>query len=95
LGSFDIEHKESYTGIEGRQIIINDNPHACLPTAQMQLGLRYDKSIRNNTQHIGVGLGFEAQYWWRQNQQIISGELNKKSADVSIHGLTLDIQWGF
>lgn len=100
FGYFDVEHKERFSQVSDNRIKISANRHAFSPTAQMQLGLRYDKYIHDNKQHIGVGLGFEAQYWWRQNQmlkiddaQVLKYE--RYSEDVSMHGLTLDIQWDF
>ncbi|MCP5503985.1 MAG: MOMP family protein [Chlamydiales bacterium] len=100
FGYFDVEHKERYSQFGDNRIKLSGNRHAFSPTAQMQLGLRYDTYIHNNTQHIGVGLGFEAQYWWRQNQmlkiddsQVLKYE--RYSEDVSMHGITLDIRWDF
>lgn len=100
FGHFDVEHKERFSAFSDNRIKLSANRHAFSPTAQMQLGLRYDKYIHDNTQHIGVGLGFEAQYWWRQNQmlkiddaQVLKYE--RYSEDVSMHGLTLDIRWDF
>ncbi|MDJ0651868.1 MAG: Lpg1974 family pore-forming outer membrane protein [Simkaniaceae bacterium] len=96
VGSFAIEQKQSYTGIAENKIELNANPQALSPTTQMQIGLCYDKCIRNNTQHIGVGLGFEVQQWWRQNQMINSDDASEyKNQSLSMHGLTLDIQWDF
>ena len=100
FGHFDVEHRERYSANADNRIKLSANRHAFSPTAQMQLGLRFDKYIHDNTQHIGVGLGFEAQYWWRQNQmlkiddaQVLKYE--RYSEDISMHGLTLDIQWDF
>lgn len=100
FGYFDVEHKEHYSQFHDNRIKISANRHAFSPSAQMQLGLRYDKYIHNNAQHIGVGIGFEAQYWWRQNQmlkiddaQVLKYE--RYSEDVSMHGISLDIQWDF
>ena len=66
----------------------------------MQLGLRFDKYIHNNKQHLGIGLGFEANYWWRQNQMIKIDDAavlkyERYSEDVSMHGITLDLKWDF
>lgn len=100
FGYFDVEHKERFSESQDNRIKLSANRHAFSPTAQMQLGLRYDKYLHNNTQHIGVGLGFEAQYWWRQNQmlkiddaQVLKYE--RYSDDISMHGVTLDLQWDF
>lgn len=100
FGYFEVEHKERYSQFGGNQLKLIADRHAFSPTAQMQLGLRYDKYIHHNTQHIGVGLGFEGQYWWRQNQmlkvddaQVLQYE--RYSEDVSMHGITLDLKWDF
>ena len=66
----------------------------------MQLGLRYDKYVNDNKQHIGIGLGFEANYWWRQNQMLKIDDsavlkYERYSEDVSMHGITLDFKWDF
>jgi len=100
FGHFNVEHKEHYSVSTDNRIKLSANKHAFSPTAQMQLGLRYDTYIQNNTQHLGVGLGFEAQYWWRQNQMLKIGDAQvlkyeRYSDDVSMHGLTLDFQWDF
>ncbi|MEM8727998.1 MAG: Lpg1974 family pore-forming outer membrane protein [Chlamydiota bacterium] len=100
FGYFDIEHKEHYSQLVDNRVKLGANRHAFSPTAHVQLGLRYDNYIHNSTQHIGVGLGFEAQYWWRQNQMLTIGDTkpikyDRYSEDISMHGLTLDIQWDF
>lgn len=100
FGYFDVEHKERFSAVPDNSIKLKANRHAFSPTVQMQLGLRYDTYLHNNTQHLGVGLGYEAQYWWRQNQmlKVDDSEVIKYeriSEDVSTYGLTLDIQWDF
>ena len=88
-GHFEVDHKQRYTAIEANHIDMTTSRHGFSPAMQMQLGLRYDTEILNNTQHIGIGLGFEANYWWRQNQSLTSAQ------DVSLHGVTLDASWAF
>ena len=99
-GYFDVEHRERYSAYIDNQIKLDANRHTFSPTAQMQLGLRYDKYIHNNKQHLGIGLGFEVEYWWRQNQMLkvddsIVTQYERYAEDVSMHGLTLDFQWDF
>jgi hypothetical protein len=103
FGYFDVEHEEKYSGFINNKIKLDANRHAFSPTAQMQLGLRYDTYINNNKQHLGIGLGFEVEYWWRQNQMLQIDETNivtastyeRYSEDVSMHGVTLNFQWDF
>lgn len=100
FGHFDVDHKEHYSPYQNNRIKLNANRHAFSPTVQMQLGLHYDKYIHDNKQHIGIGLGFEANYWWRQNQMIKIDDATvlkyeRYSEDVSMHGLTIDFKWDF
>ncbi len=100
FGYFDVDHKEKWTGNPSNRIRLNANRHAFSPTTQFQLGLRYDRYVNERKQHIGIGLGFEGQYWWRQNQmlkiddaQVLKYE--RYSEDVSMHGITLDVKFDF
>jgi hypothetical protein len=100
FGHFDVNHKERYSLLQDNRVKMSANRHAFSPNVQMQLGLRYDTYVHCGKQHIGVGLGYEANYWWRQNQmlkiddaQVLKYE--RYSEDVSMHGLTLDIKWDF
>ncbi|MDJ0651525.1 MAG: Lpg1974 family pore-forming outer membrane protein [Simkaniaceae bacterium] len=99
LGFFNVNHEESYTAIKNNQIAISFNSQALSPTVQMKLVLCYDKYIHNNTQHIGAGVGFEAQYWCEQKQMLemaaIFNETKYRKQSVSMYGLGLDIHWNF
>ncbi|NGX50921.1 MAG: hypothetical protein K1060chlam2_00773 [Chlamydiae bacterium] len=99
-GLFDVDHKENFSNDLDATIKLHANRHAFSPTVQMRLGLRYDRYIRDNKQHIGIGLGFEANYWWRQNQMLKIDDsfvlkYERYSEDVSMHGITLDFKWDF
>lgn len=100
FGFFDVDHRERWSAIEDNTIRLHANRHAFSPTVQFQLGLRYDKYIHNNRQHVGIGLGFEGQYWWRQNQMLKIDDAavlkyERYSEDISFHGVTLDIRFDF
>jgi len=100
FGLFDVDHKERYSLDNDNRIKLNANRHAFSPNVQMQIGLRYDTYIHNNKQHLGIGAGFEANYWWRQNQMIKIDDsavlkYERYCEDVSMHGLTVDLKWDF
>jgi len=100
FGFFDVDHRERWTDTQDNRIRLHANRHAFSPTVQFELGLRYDTYIHNNKQHVGVGLGFEGQYWWRQNQMLKIDDAavlkyERYSEDLSFHGLTLDIRFDF
>ncbi len=101
FGKFDVDHKERFSALADHRVRLHANRHAFSPNLQMQLGLRYDGYFKNNKHHLGVGLGYEAQYWWRQNQMLKINQdrtvlkYDRYSEDVNIYGLTLDVTWDF
>ena len=99
-GFFDVNHKEKWSNSELTRIKIHANRNAFSPTLQMQMGLRYDTYMHKDQQHLGLGLGFETQYWWRQNQMLKVDDAfvmkyERYSEDINMYGLTLDIKWDF
>lgn len=99
---FDVDHQERWTTVKENRINLHANRHAFSPSVQFALGLRYDQYIHNNKQHIGVGLGFDGQYWWRQNQVLKVDDTStdvikyeRYSEDLSLHGVTLDVKFDF
>ena len=100
FGYFDVDHKESYSNNPNNSIELNANRHAFSPTVQMQIGARYSKYVNKNRQHISLGLGYEVNYWWRQNQMLKIDDaeqlkFERYSEDVSMHGLTINFKWDF
>ena len=100
FGHFDVDHKERWTGNLDNRIRLSANRHAFSPTTTFRLGLRYDRYVNDHKQHIGVGLGFEGQYWWRQNQMLKVDDhevlkYERYSEDLSMHGVTLDFKFDF
>ena len=100
FGAFDVDHEEQFSGDPKKHLELNSNQRAFSPTTHMHLGLRYDTYLHNCTQHLGIGLGFEAQHWWKQAQRF-KVEGNAKSRmdyatnDLSLYGMTLDVKWSF
>lgn len=99
-GFFDVKHREKWSQNERSNITLNANRNAFSPTLQLQLGLHYDTYLHQDKHHIGIGLGFEVQYWWRQNQMLKVDDAQvfkyeRYSEDINMYGLTLDIKWDF
>lgn len=99
-GFFDVDHREKYSAVEASRIHLHANRHAFSPTMQFQLGLRYDTYLHHDKHHLGLGVGFEGQYWWRQNQMLKvndSSELkyDRYSEDLAFYGITTDLRWDF
>lgn len=99
-GYFDVDHKERFTGNEVSRVRLRADRHAFSPTAQIQMGLRWDSYFHENKHHFSIGLGFEAQYWWRMNQMLkvddaTTLKYERYSEDLSMYGLTLDMRFDF
>lgn len=101
-GHFDVDHKErSSDNTDTHRIRLHANLHAFSSTLQNTLGLAYDTYIHDNQQHFGISLGYESEYWWRQNQMLNIDQtpdffqFDHMSEDVSMHGITLNLKWDF
>jgi len=100
LGHFDVDHKERYSAVGDARIRLHANRHAFAPMVNFELGMRYDTYLNNDRNHLGIGVGFEAEYWWRQNQMLkiddfIDLKYERYSEDIAFYGLTADIRWDF
>ncbi|MCB1109858.1 MAG: MOMP family protein [Chlamydiia bacterium] len=100
LGHFDVDHKERYSAVEDARIRLHANRNAFSPMVNFQLGMRYDTYLHHDQHHIGIGLGFEAEYWWRQNQMLKIDNFSelkyeRYSEDIAFYGITLDFRWDF
>ncbi|MBS0603840.1 MAG: hypothetical protein JSS60_02250 [Verrucomicrobia bacterium] len=100
-GHFDAHTKETDYLSTGKLPIfhIDGDFHRLVPNVQMKLEIGWDANINNDENHLGVMLGYEFQYWWRQNQFInepFQGfTFQHESMDLSINGLTLAARFDF
>ena len=99
-GYFDVEHKEKYSAAQDGRMHLHANRHAFSPTMQLQMGLRYETYLNHDQQHLSLGIGFEGQYWWRQNQALkvddrATLKYTRYSDDLAFYGITAEIKWDF
>lgn len=99
-GYYEVQHKEWYTPSPTNYLRLNANMHRFSPTAQLTLGLSYEQYLNNDKQHISLSLGYDVQYWWRQNQMLQINDnfgirYGRYSEDLGFYGITLDIRWDF
>ncbi|MES2121995.1 MAG: Lpg1974 family pore-forming outer membrane protein, partial [Chlamydiota bacterium] len=100
-GDFDIHEKEKAKGTTPLKLSnIDGDFHCIVPNAQMILGIQYDVNFNDNCNHIGIMLGYEFQYWWKQNQILnnratSSPTFERESGDLSLNGVTLDVRFDF
>ena len=99
-GYCDVTHKEDYSFDTDTKIRLNADRSSFSPTIQYQLGLRYDTYMHHDIHHLSVGLSFEGEYWWRQNQMLKINDAqgfkyDRYTDDLALYGLTADIKWEF
>lgn len=101
-GHFDTKNKEKLETPSGDvpSLSVHDDFHRLSPNVQMMLGASWDSNLSNDMFHLTIKLGYEFQYWWRQNQfineqQVSFFGLQHESKDLSINGATLDVRFDF
>lgn len=104
-GRFNVNHREngaigatSHTGFKPTKL----NRNLMVPMVQAIFGLSWDSGFNCDRYHFGIRLGYEFQYWFRQNQMLIgetvsSGLVNyhRSAGDLGLQGLTLDFKFDF
>lgn len=65
-GHFDLSQDQKQLDVE--VIDLDTDLNQISPNAQLFLGLSWDRNFYHNKCHFGLTVGFETQYWWRQNQ---------------------------
>ncbi|MGE0670934.1 MAG: Lpg1974 family pore-forming outer membrane protein [Parachlamydiales bacterium] len=91
-GHFDLSQDQKQRGIE--VIDLDSDFNQLSPNIQMFLGLSWDRNFYHNRCHFGLTLGFESQYWWRQNQMERFTDSSqpiyvRPDEDLSFYGINL------
>lgn len=79
-------------GYSGKPLNLSKNIakfHRLNPTAKFELGVMYDKYIMCDTQHFGISLAYENQYYWDVSY------FQSTPRSVGLYGATLKVQWDF
>ena len=87
LFSYVKTHREGeYTGQINNNAKIVNNYHMLCPAMKFELGVMYDKYCMNDTQHFGISLGYENQYYWGASFY---------DTGIGMYGVNLKLQWDF
>lgn len=96
-GHFNIHHKETDFKPSGltRNLMV--------PMLQGIFGLSWDTGFNCDSRHFGIRLGYEFQFWFRQNQMLkneftTSGGLvnySRSAGNLGLQGLTIDFRFDF
>ncbi len=99
-GFFDVNHREKHSINPQENMDIDDNDHRFSPMAEFAGGLGYGDYFNNRSVFVTLQLGYEGQYWWRQNQMVKVYETSPVryescSEDVTMQGLTIKLRVDF
>lgn len=108
-GKFDVKEQEIEPGFATdatNHINIHGiNTHLIVPMIQAQLGLGWDTGFYDECFHVALNVGYEIQYWFRQNQMLnvlpnfFFGQIyyiyQRQSEDLRFHGLTVNLKVDF
>lgn len=89
------------------QTVAKESIDAMSPTARAILGFMYEQNLCNDTQHVGVRLGLDTNYYWNQFNRIsavsagVNNQVNSwnfetiENGTFGTVGLLFDIGWEF
>ena len=88
---FQQKAKITYSLKPNNQKSLVNNFHSVIPTAKIDLGVRYDSNISCDTQRISVALGYESVYYWDSYGYSTIRDYN----GVAMYGVNLKLRWNF
>lgn len=105
-GHFDVDHRETF---ETNEVVKSGNKihdldrNLAVAMLQAMFGLGWDTPFNRDRCHFGLKVGYEFQYWFRQNQMLnmkTNPPLNtveywRNSDDLALQGLTVDFRFDF
>ncbi|PCI77185.1 hypothetical protein COB21_03360 [Candidatus Aerophobetes bacterium] len=100
---FKMEHFAQYSEFPTTNYMdVTASDHQFVPNVDLFLGVRWDSCINKNQQHIGIGLGWDTQYWWSQYRRMVKNtredgnlSLRVESQNMSIQGISLTVDVDF
>jgi hypothetical protein len=109
-GHFKNSHVEvaPLVGLAGGGLTISNlNRNLMVPVLTGIMGLAYDTCFSCDTMHFGIRVGYELQYWFRQNQRFsnfneggagastATPRYTRTTGDLALQGLTIDVRFDF
>jgi hypothetical protein len=105
-GHFKVDHSEktfSAAGVlTGGNSPSNLSRNLAVPVLQTQMGFSWDTAFNNEYNHFMLKVGYEFQYWFRQQQMVKPGSNGftsqtyaRVSDDLALQGLTVDFRFDF
>jgi hypothetical protein len=103
---FKNTHSESGTSAAGAVVSgfnpTNLNRNVVVPVVTSIAGLAFDTCFDCDNMHLGIRVGYEFQWWFRQSQRIFvdaasttSPRYVRTTDDLALQGLTIDVRFDF
>lgn len=97
-GSFKATEEQVYN--ENQRLFYYTSFHKLAPTMRANLGFSWGACFDCDCQRIDISLGYDAQYFWNQNQMMEVVDtpaihLRSKGGGFGLQGLILDFAWSF
>lgn len=93
-GHFNVE-QESIDNLQGKNNWTNLSRNLGTTMVRFFMGFGWETNFNADMCHVGLKLGWEAQYWFRQNQLMKVNHLQRVSDDLAFQGGTLDLRFDF
>ncbi len=99
FGQFNNSQRQYQQG--GVEVVyLDDNFNLASPFLSMLAGLAWDRNFHRDECHLGLSAGFEAQYFWGQNQtEQFTADTRptyvRQKGDLAFYGLTLKARLDF
>jgi hypothetical protein len=88
---FKQNSRTTYSLKQKNQKIVINNFHCVIPTAKIDLGLRYDSNMFCDTQRVAIALGYESVYYFDS----YGYSTVKGFGGVAMYGVNLKLRWDF
>jgi hypothetical protein len=103
---FKNSHTESGTTVAGVVVSgfnpTNLNRNQVVPVLQSIVGLAFDTCLSCDKMHLGIRVGYEFQWWFRESQRLYVNAPStttpryiRSSDDLALQGLTVDVRFDF
>ncbi len=98
-GRFSVKEEEKNQTAGTEYYDLSYSLHRMVAMVGFGLGGAYETNFNQDRNHFMIKLGYEGQYWWRQNQlpvfNSLSNEFTRQSEDLGMQGLTLEFRFDF
>lgn len=98
-GHFQVKNNQRYYDVNGNYVsgLILKNLTRNLASTMLQgfFGLSWDAPFNQNRNHFMMKVGYELQYWFRQNQLVMGLHMRRYSDDLALQGVTGEFRFDF